>query len=541
MRIVSLFFIGFVFFITSCSIDSTQAGKDYDVVVYGGTSAGVSAAIQAKRMGKTVVLVCPEKHLGGMTSGGLGWTDFGRKETVGGFALEFYQELKKHYDNPDAWLYQKASEYSRYRKDDKAMWVFEPHVAEQAFEKLIADAGVPVFRNQWLDREAGVKKDANQIISITMLSGETYKGRIFIDASYEGDLMAAAGISYTTGREANEIYNETLNGVQKERAISHQFDFPVSPYVIPDDPSSGLVPLVHDGNPGEDGEGDHRIQAYNFRMCLTTAPENSIPFPKPENYDATQYELLARYFAKGWRKVFNKFDPAPNWKTDVNNHGGFSTDNIGKNYNYPEGSYEERQIIIKQHEDYQKGYLWFLANDSRVPEEIQMEINRWGLSKDEFIDNGNWPHQIYVREARRMVGDFVMTALHLRGLKPTTKSIGMGSYNMDSHNVQRYVDEDGNVRNEGDIQINPGGPYQISYSSIIPKADESINLLVPVCLSSSHIAYGSIRMEPVFMVLGQSAATAASLAIDAGIGVQDVDYTELKEVLIRDKQVLDLE
>lgn len=540
MRVVSFFFIGFAFFISSCSIDSTQEGKDYDVVVYGGTSAGVSAAIQAKRMGKTVVLVCPDKHLGGMTSGGLGWTDFGRKETVGGFALEFYQELKKHYDNPDAWLYQEASEYSRYRKDDKAMWVFEPHVAEQTFEKLIADAEVPVFRNQWLDREAGVKKDANQIISITMLSGETYKGRIFIDASYEGDLMAAAGISYATGREANEVYNETLNGIQKKRAISHQFEFPVSPYLIPDDPTSGLIPLVHDGNPGEDGEGDHRIQAYNFRMCLTTAPENSIPFPKPENYDATQYELLARYFAKGWRKVFNKFDPAPNWKTDVNNHGGFSTDNIGKNYNYPEGSYEERQIIIKQHEDYQKGFLWFLANDSRVPEEIQTEINRWGLSKDEFIDNGNWPHQIYVREARRMIGDFVMTELHLRGLKPTTKSIGMGSYNMDSHNVQRYVDEDGNVRNEGDIQINPGGPYQISYSSIIPKAEESTNLLVPVCLSSSHIAYGSIRMEPVFMVLGQSAATAASLAIDSEIAVQDVDYTKLKDLLVRDKQVLGL-
>lgn len=540
MRVVSFFFIGFAFFISSCSIDSTQEGKDYDVVVYGGTSAGVSAAIQAKRMGKTVVLVCPDKHLGGMTSGGLGWTDFGRKETVGGFALEFYQELKKHYDNPDAWLYQEASEYSRYRKDDKAMWVFEPHVAEQTFEKLIADAEVPVFRNQWLDREAGVKKDANQIISITMLSGETYKGRIFIDASYEGDLMAAAGISYATGREANEVYNETLNGIQKKRAISHQFEFPVSPYLIPDDPTSGLIPLVHDGNPGEDGEGDHRIQAYNFRMCLTTAPENSIPFPKPKNYDATQYELLARYFAKGWRKVFNKFDPAPNWKTDVNNHGGFSTDNIGKNYNYPEGSYEERQIIIKQHEDYQKGFLWFLANDSRVPEEIQTEINRWGLSKDEFIDNGNWPHQIYVREARRMIGDFVMTELHLRGLKPTTKSIGMGSYNMDSHNVQRYVDEDGNVRNEGDIQINPGGPYQISYSSIIPKAEESTNLLVPVCLSSSHIAYGSIRMEPVFMVLGQSAATAASLAIDSEIAVQDVDYTKLKDLLVRDKQVLGL-
>jgi hypothetical protein len=371
-----------------------------------------------------------------------------------------------------------------------------------------------------------------------MLNGETYEGRIFIDATYEGDLMAAAGVSYTTGREANNVYNETLNGVQKKRAIYHQFEFPVSPYVIPGDSSSGLVPLVHNGNPGEDGEGDLRIQAYNFRMCLTTVPENSIPFEKPDNYDSLQYELLARYFDKGLRKVFNKFDPAPNWKTDVNNYGGFSTDYIGMNYAYPEASYEERQIIIKQHEDYQKGWLWFLANDPRVPEEVHVEINKWGLSKDEFIDNGNWPHQIYVREARRMLSDFVMTELHLRGIKPTPGSVGMGSYNMDSHNTQRYVDENGYVRNEGDIEINPGGPYQISYKCMVPKTKEVTNLLVPVCVSSSHIAYGSIRMEPVFMVLGQSAATAASLAIDDAVPVQEVDYDKLRDLLVKDKQVL---
>ena len=540
MRFFYFILLGVLLSFVNCTNSPDQSIKTYDVVVYGGTSAGVSAAIQAKRLGKSVVLVSPDKHIGGLTAGGLGWTDFGRKETVGGFALEFYQKVKKHYDTPQAWKYQEPSEYSRYRKDEDAMWVFEPHVAEQTFEELIAEAGIPVYRNQWLDRNMGVEKNENQIVAITMLSGETYRGKVFIDATYEGDLMAVAGVSYTTGRESNAVYGETLNGVQKERAISHQFEYDVSPYVVPGDPSSGLVPLVHNENPGIDGDGDHRIQAYNFRMCLTTVPENSIPLPKPENYDAANYELLARYLEKGWRKVFNKFDPAPNWKTDVNNHGGFSTDNIGMNYDYPEGSYELRKKINKQHEDYQKGFLWFLANDSRVPEEIQTEINRWGLAKDEFLDNDHWPHQIYVREARRMVGDFVMTELHLRGLKPTSKSIGMGSYNMDSHNVQRYVDEKGFVRNEGDIQINPGGPYQISYSSIVPKISECKNLLVPVCLSSSHIAYGSIRMEPVFMVLGQSAATAAFLAIESNIAVQNVDYEKLKSILLKNEQVLSL-
>ncbi len=512
----------------------------YDVVVYGCTSAGIAAAIQTKRMGKEAAMVCPETHLGGLTAGGLGWTDSGRKEAIGGFAREFYQRIKAHYDQPDAWVYQRPEEYDRYVPEEDAVWVFEPHVAEEAFEQLIREAGVPVFRDRWLDRAAGVRKEGTKVAAITALSGETYRGRVFIDATYEGDFMAAAGVSYTVGREGNDVYGETMNGVQKQWAVSHQFDYPVCAYVVRGDPTSGLLPRVHDGDPGVDGQGDHRVQAYNFRMCLTTVPENRVPFPRPDGYDPLEYELLARYLDRGWREAFNKFDPAPNRKTDTNNHGAFSTDDIGKNYEYPEASYERRREIIAEHERYQKGLMWFLANDARVPEDVRAEMSRWGLARDEFTDNGHWPHQIYVREARRMVSDFVMTELHLRGLKPTPRVVGMGSYNMDSHNVQRYVDSDGNVRNEGDIQVNPGGPYPISYLALVPKPSEATNLLVPVCLSATHIAYGSIRMEPVFMILGQSAATAAVLAIEDEVSVQQVSYARLRRRLLDDGQVLSL-
>ena len=526
--------------VTESTISAADSSQTYDVVVYGGTSAGVSAAVQAKRMGKTVIIVGPDKHLGGLTSGGLGWTDSGRKEAVGGISREFYHRVKKHYDKTEAWKYQKPDEYSRYRRQDDAMWVFEPHVAEQTFEELVAEYKIPVHREQWLKRKGGVTKDGPRIVSITMLSGKTYRGRIFIDATYEGDLMAGAGVSYHVGREGNQAYGETLNGVQTRNAISHQFEKPVDPYIKPGDPAGGLLPLIHAANPGREGQGDHRIQAYNYRMCLTKVPENRVPFPKPDNYDPMQYELLARYLDKGWRAIFAKFDPAPNAKTDTNNHGAFSTDNIGMNYDYPEGSYERRREILKEHKDYQKGLMWFLAYDPRVPVEVREKTSQWGLAKDEFTDNDHWPHQIYVREARRMISDFVTTELHLRRIKPTPKPVGMGSYNMDSHNVQRYVDEKGCARNEGDIQINPGGPYPISYGALMPKASECTNLLVPVCVSSSHIAYGSIRMEPVFMVLGESAATAAVIAIDGNINVQDVDYSKLRAHLLADGQVLEL-
>ena len=520
---------------------SAQSSRTYDVVIYGGTSAAVAAAVQVKRMGKTVIIVGPDKHLGGLTAGGLGWTDSGRKEAIGGISCEFYQRIKKHYDKAEAWIYQKPEEYSRYRPKDDAMWVFEPHVAEQIFEELVAEYKIPVYRDQWLNRKDGVKKDGPRTVSITMLSGETYRGRIFIDATYEGDLMASAGVSYHVGREGNEVYGETLNGVQTRNATKHQFEKPVDPYIKPGEPASGLLPRIHAGGPGEEGHGDQRVQAYNYRMCLTKVPENRIAFPKPDNYDPMQYELLARYLDKGWRAIFAKFDPAPNAKTDTNNHGAFSTDDIGMNYDYPEGSYERRREILKEHEDYQKGLMWFLAYDPRVPADVREKMSQWGLAKDEFTDTGHWPHQIYVRESRRMISDFVTTELHLRRIKPTPKPIGMGSYNMDSHNVQRYVDENGHARNEGDIQINPGGPYPISYGAVVPKASECTNLLVPVCVSSSHIAYGSIRMEPVFMILGQSAATAAVFAIEDDINVQDVDYLKLRARLLADGQVLELQ
>nr|WP_315985752.1 FAD-dependent oxidoreductase [Blastopirellula sp. J2-11] len=518
----------------------SAAEKSYDVVIYGGTSAAIAAAVQVKRMGKSVIVVSPDVHLGGLTSGGLGWTDSGNKAAIGGISREFYQRVRKHYDEPSAWRQQKPEQYSRYKKEEDAMWVFEPHVAEQIFEDLVAEYKIPVVRDAWLDRENGVVKQDGKIVAIKTLDGETYRGKIFMDTTYEGDLMAAAGVSYFVGREANSVYDETMDGVQTARARSHQFEYPVDPYVTPGDPSSGLLPKISADPPGEDGEGDKKLQAYCFRTCLTTAEDNMVPFPKPDGYDANDYALLARYLAGGWKGVFNKFDPAPNFKTDVNNHGGFSFDNIGMNYDYPEATYERRQEIIQEHEDYQIGLLYFLTNDPSVPADIQAEMKQWGLSKDEFVDNHNWPHQLYIREARRMVSDFVMSEQYLKALKPTPESIGLGSYNMDSHNTQRYVDEKGNVRNEGDIQVSPGGAYPISYLSIVPKRDECENLLVPVCVSSSHIAYGSIRMEPVFMILGQSAATAAVQAIEGSKAVQDVKYDQLSERLLADGQVLEM-
>lgn len=530
----------------------TAASKDVDVVIYGDTSAAISSAVQVKRMGKTVVVVAPHVHLGGLSSSGLGWTDSGKKEAIGGIAREFYHRVWRHYQGPEAWSWQKKDDYGNRGQgspaidgDRRTMWIFEPKVAEMIFESWVKENEIEVIRDEWLDRENGVKTENGKIISITTLSGNTYTGKMFLDCTYEGDLLASAGVSYFIGREANSVYGETLSGVQTKNAKKHQFSGMVDPFVKEGVPSSGLLARISDSGPGQEGSGDSKMQAYNFRVCLTQVEDNRLPFPKPDGYDASQYELLLRTLHMGSRHVFGKFDPIPNSKTDTNNHGPFSTDNIGMNYDYPDGSYEQRKAIVAEHEQYQKGYFYFLSNDPRVPEDVRERMSRWGLAKDEFKDNGNWPHQIYVREARRMVGSFVMTELHLRDLKETPRSVGMGSYNMDSHNVQRYVakDEQGRayVLNEGDIQVNPGGPYEISYDSLIPKHGECPNLLVPVCISSSHIAFGSIRMEPVFMILGQSAATAAVLSIESGLDVQSLPYEVLKEKLLMDGQVLELE
>ncbi|MFT5734505.1 MAG: hypothetical protein ACI8WY_003187 [Planctomycetota bacterium] len=511
-----------------------------DVIIYGGTSAAVIAAVQAKKMGNSVIIVSPDQHLGGLSSGGLGWTDSGKKEAIGGLSLEFYQRIKSHYDRPESWRQQKSEDYSRYKEDEAAMWVFEPHVAERVFEDFVREYDITVVRDAWLDRDKGVEKDGTRIIAITTLGGDRFEGKMFIDTTYEGDLLATAGVSYHVGREAGSVYREKWNGVQTGVLHhGHWFKADVNPYKIPGDPDSGLLPRVGVEAPGEYGQSDHRIQAYCFRMCLTNAEENRVPFPKPEGYDPDQYELLLRVFASGWREHFHKFDPAPNRKTDTNNHGPFSTDNIGFNYDYPEASYDDRRAIIKEHEVYQKGLMYFMANDPRVPEDVRTAMSKWGLPKDEFIDNQHWSHQLYIREARRMIGHYVMTEHDCLDAVVTPDSVGMGSYTLDSHNVQRYVKADEFVQNEGDIGVRAPQPYEIAYGSIIPQAEEATNLLAPVAMSASHIAYGSIRMEPVFMILGQSAATAASIAIEKDLAVQAVDYLkDLRPLLLRDGQVL---
>ena len=526
--------LGFLFSI-SCSSE-----EQYDIVIYGGTSAGVAAAVQAARMDKSVILVEPGSHLGGLTSGGLGRTDSGDKSVIGGISREFYQRLKQHYDNPEAWTREGQSEYEGYIPGEDAIWGFEPHAAEMVYETMLEEAGVPVVRNERLDLDRGVSAEAGNIRSIRMESGTLFHGRVFIDATYEGDLMAVAGVSYAVGRESNQDYGETLNGVQKAHAIYHQFVDGVDPYVVPGDPSSGLLPGVHSSDPGEDGEGDSRVQAYCFRMCLTDVEENMIPYPRPEDYDEARYELLLRNFEAGENGLPWLPGMMPNRKTDTNNRTGFSTDYIGMNYEYPDADYETRERIIADHESYQKGLMWTLANNPRVPEHIRTEIARWGLAKDEFTGNENWPHQLYVREARRMLGEYVVTENDCRRLVIAKDPVALGSYTMDSHHCQRYVTPEGFVKNEGDVQVSPGGAYLISYRAIVPRKGEISNLLVPVCLSASHIAYGSIRMEPVFMILGQSAATAAALAVDHDVAVQDVDYSTLREKLLEDRQVLDL-
>lgn len=535
----------------SCSEKKNEEAKDAltaDVIIYGGTSAAVTAAVQVIKSGKTVLVVSPDKHLGGLSAGGLGFTDTGNKSVIGGLAREFYHRLYQHYDKPEAWKWQKKDEYGNKGQGtpamdgaERTMWIFEPHAAEQVFEDFVKENNIKIYRDEWLDRDKGVEKEDGKIVSIKTLSGKTFAGKMFIDATYEGDLMAAAGVKYHVGREANSVYNEKWNGVQAGVfQHGHYFKKNISPYKVEGDPKSGLLPYISDEPIAENGSGDKKIQAYCFRMCLSSNPDNRIPFEKPEGYDVANYELLARVYKAGWDETFDKYDPIPNKKTDTNNHGPFSTDFIGENYDYPEATYERRKEIIKAHEVYQKGLMYFLTNDPRVPADVRKEMSKWGLPKDEFKDNGGWPHQIYVREARRMISATVMNENHTMGITPVEQPVGMGSYALDSHNAQRYVKKDGYVQNEGDIGVHPKSPYSISYASIVPKKEECENLFVPVCLSSSHIAYGSIRMEPVFMILGQSAAAAAVQAIDTKVAVQDVDYAKLKEQLLKDKQKLEL-
>ena len=492
-----------------------------DILVFGGTAGGVSAACTAARFGKKVVVTEFGRHIGGLTSGGLGMTDIGNKAAIGGFSREFYKRLGKHYGRPEA-------------------WTFEPSIAERELRALLTESKVPVYLDQ---RLATVKKDGTRIVEVVMENGNVFRAKMFIDCTYEGDLMAKADVPYLVGREANERFGETLNGIRAETP-KHQFLVPVDPHVKPGNPASGLLPFVQSTPAGTPGAGDRSVQAYNFRLCLTKNPANRKPIEPPPGYDAKRYELLGRYFsalARAEKKVtlanFLNINMVTPEKTDINNNGGFSTDFIGMNYEYPDADYATRAKIWREHLEYVQGLLTFLASDERVPADIRAEMSAWGLCRDEFQDTGGWPHAMYVREARRMLSDYVMTEKVCRQLEKPEDAVGLGAYNMDSHNCRRIV-RDGVAHNEGDVQVGVK-PYPISYRSIIPRQNDCENLFVPVCLSATHIAYGSIRMEPVFMILGQSSATAAALAIDGGVPVQRIDYAKLRAQLLKDGQVLE--
>ncbi len=471
-----------------------------DLIVYGASPGGVTAAVQIQRMGKKAIVAEFGRHVGGLTAGGLSATDVGNRNAIAGMANEFYEKVGM-------------------------LRGFKPSAAEKAFRDMLTEANVEILFEQ---RLVSVKKDGNRIVEIAMENGNVFRGKIFLDTSYEGDLMAMAKVSYTFGREANAQYGETINGVQYH--TGHNFTKPVDPYIVEGDPKSGLLPLISPGAPPTAGDGDKRIQAYNFRMYLNNSPDR-IPFPKPKNYDPARYALLARYL-----KVNPKL-PIQLYNGDCNNEGAFSSDNIGKNHAWPDADYLTREKIFQDHVCYQQGFMYFIGHDESVPLKIREMVAKFGLTKGEFEESGNWPHQLYIREARRMISDYVMNENHCMSKIAPEDSVGLGSYNMDSHNCERIV-IDGKVRNEGDVQIGPKKPYAISYRSIVPKESECANLFVTVALSCTHIAYGSIRMEPVFMILGQSAGTAAAMAIDAGVPVQKVDYAKLKERLIADKQIL---
>lgn len=489
-----------------------------DVCVYGATSAGVVAAVAARRLGRTAVLAAFDTHIGGLSSSGLGCTDFGNKSAIGGISREFYRRLGSYYheESPDA-----------------EAWLFEPGAALRAFNDMLDEADVTLRTNQQLVR---IHKTGSRIDAVEMSDGTIYHAAVFIDCTYEGDLMAMAGVSYHLGREANSVYRETLNGIHFGHA-NHNFYNWVDPYRTEGDPSSGLLPLIQDVRPGVQGEGDACIQAYNFRMCLTDDPANRIPFPKPTGYDPIRYELLRRYIETGVWDVMRLTSRMPNGKTDTNNWGAVATDHIGANYGWPDGSYADREAIFQDHVGYTAGLFYFLQNDPRLPDHVLHEMSKWGLPADEFESTGGFPPHLYIREARRMIGRYVVTEHDCRRTRTIDDSIGLAAYTMDSHNCRRLV-IDGRVINEGNVEVPPDRPYPISVRAITPRAEECSNLVVPVCLSASHIAFGSIRMEPVFMVLAQSAAHLAHLAIADDCNVADVPYERVANELIAAGQVL---
>jgi len=535
-------FFRLALFFASAATVLASAPHATDVLVYGGTAGGAMAAIQTARMGKTVVLLEPGQHLGGLTTGGLGATDAGHRYTVGGIAREFYHRIWNFYFDPSRWTHETRAEYLPRHgliatPALELQWFFEPHVASAILAQMLAEAKVDVLLGAALDRKAGVVKDGARIVSITTTDGRSFRATVFIDATYEGDLLAAAGASFIVGREPNSLYGESLNGVQlaAPERTAH-----VSPWRVAGDPASGLLPRIREAH-GSQGDGDDQTQAFNFRLCLTNVPENRRPFERPAHYDPTDYEVILRHILSRPGMILNQvysLTPMPNRKTDTNNRVYFSTDFVGASHTWAAADDTERAKIWQAHKDYQVGLLWFLSNDPRVPVPLREETQKWGLARDEFTDTDNWPPALYVREARRLVTDFVLTEHDCTGERTAPDPVTLGSYAMDSHVVNYVVDAEGRLRIDG--WVSKGSkPYGISFLALLPRRTEVSNLIVSACISSSHVAYGSLRMEPVFMNLGQAAATAAVLAIEQKVALHDLSYATLRARLEADGQIFD--
>jgi hypothetical protein len=562
---------------------SRSEAKIYDMVVYGGTSAGVAAGIQAKREGRSVIVLEPTAHIGGLTTGGLGQTDIGNKHVIGGISREFYQRIRAHYRDPANWRWQEPDHYqdagqTRTDPNEDAKWTFEPSAAQAVLAAMIADADLTVLSERRLRRDGtGVVKTGANLREIILEDGTRYRARVFIDATYEGDLLAEAGVSFHVGRESNSDYHETLNGAQPAEwaptlrgasvvtpadlasmdgplhplfraglvsmnAFSHQLKPGISAYVVPGDPSSGHLPGIDPEPMAEPGTADHRVQAYNFRFTLTNHPENRRTIEKPADYDPRNYELLLRHLAAHAPDEWPRFwinSPMPNRKTDTNAGGGFSSNLVGQNWHWPTASYDERDAYAARLRRHILGFLWTLQTHPSIRPDIRDHVREWGLPKDEYIEHGNFTPQVYVRVGRRMIGELVVTQHHCERLRLESDIVGMAAYGMDSHGVRRYITAEGHVRNEGNVQGHVTAPYGVSYRALLPKRAQATNLIVPVAVSSTHIAFGSIRMEPVFMILGQSAATAAGLALENGTALHDVPYAALRVRLLTDGQRLD--
>lgn len=498
--------------------------KSFDLVVYGATASGTVTAVAAAREGLHVALVDPGHHVGGMVSGGLSSSDMGRQEVIGGISREFFERVGRHYD-------------------ESIEWHFEPHVAEQVFDEMLSEAKVTTIFDNRLREEHGIVKEGNRIVTITLQDGEVLRAPVFVDATYEGDLMAEAGVSYTWGRESTVDYGESLAGVRGKQRPDHHFNVHVSPYAS----DGSLLPEVSPGPKGQFGQGDKKVQAYGFRMCLTNRKDNEVPYPKPDNYSPYRYELLKRLIealteAKGHPPVMRDMmimSPLKGDKFDINSFGGFSTDHIGASWDYPTADYRRQAEIWRDHYAYEAGFFYFLAHDPSVPASLRNEVNEYGLAKDEFTDNHNWPSQLYIREGRRMVGSYVMTQKDIQEDLTKPDSIGMGSYQSDSHHIQRIPTADGAVENEGEMYVITK-PYEIPYRMILPHKGEVGNLLVPVCFSASHVAYSTVRMEPQYMIIGQATGVAAALAVRHKVPVRDISISELQKQLLEQHAVLSL-